>query len=105
MTNQVDHSKNNHTQRLFKILGCISGAVVLMFVSLVVWTANTISDLDIAVAKIKVRQSADSVLVQTHKLWISDWHDVLKVPERDQAQDSGIEDLTRRVDEIERRMR
>lgn len=95
-------AKNNHTNRLFKI---ITTVLCFLFVSLTLWTANTIRDLVIGAATGRVNYSRDSVLVQDHEQWIDDWYDVLKVPERDERQDSGIEDLKRRVEEIERRMR
>lgn len=48
-----------------------------------------------------VKQDLMGKRVDKNAQWIVDWSAVLKVPERDQRQDSHIEELTRRVTALE----
>jgi len=41
--------------------------------------------------------------VNANAQWIRDWANVLRVPERDQRQDSAIEELKRRLTALEER--
>lgn len=55
---------------------------------------------NVALRTIQVRMGKDT---NANTQWIVRWYSDLKVPERDQAQDLGIEDLQRRVRALEGR--
>ncbi len=57
------------------------------------------------VGELEVRQERMGEDVAVNARWIADWYAVLRVPERDQSQDSAIEELIRQYEEVTRRLR
>lgn len=74
------------------VLGTLLVAAVVSLVSMI----RTIGELE-------VRQQIMSVDVEANAQWIVDWYAVLMVPERNQQQDSAIEEIIRRLEIIESR--
>ena len=75
------------------VLGTLLVAAVVSLVSMI----RTVGEL-------QVRQRIMSEDVETNTSWIANWYSVLRVPERDQSQDSAIEDRMYRYEEITRRL-
>jgi len=54
------------------------------------------------IATLETKQVAMGKTVDAHEQWIDDWYNKLQVPERDQRQDSNIEELQRRLFVLEK---
>ncbi len=100
----------NHNHRFLKWLSTVLG---MLLVAAVIALVSTIKQHGVAVAQLQttvkliveetipaVQKDAD----KSTKKW-EDWAFVLKVPERDQRQDSAIEELTHQHEETARRLR
>ena len=85
----------NHNNRFWK--RC-SGILATLFVAAVVALAGTIRQIE----HLKTTQEEMAKDVEANAKWIDDWSNVLRVPERDQRQDSAIEELRRRLTTLER---
>lgn len=88
----------NHNHRFWK---WVTGILGTLLVVAVVTIAGTIKQIE----RLQTRQDRMGEDVETNTKWIADWYAVLKVPERDQHQDSAIEELTRQYEEVTRRLR
>lgn len=86
-------AENNH-HRVWKWVSGVLG--VLLSVS-VVGLVGTIRE----IVELHTTQVAMGRAVEANAQWIRDWSTVLRVPERDQRQDSAIEDLSRRIRRLE----
>ena len=86
----------NHNSRFWKWCSGILGALL---VTAVVALAGTIRQME----HLKTTQEEMAKDVEANAQWIDDWSAVLKVPERDQRQDSAIEELRRRLAILEGR--
>ena len=84
---------NNH--RFWKWVSGILTVVVVAEGGLLVKTDRQIVALD-------TKQVAMGIAVSANAQWIRDWSTVLRVPERDQKQDSNIEELKRRLFVLEK---
>lgn len=71
----------------------LSGILVTLLVAAVIGLVTTIQQIQ----ELRTTQVLMGKDVDVNTEWIADWSAVLKVPERDQKQDSNIEELKRRV--------
>ena len=115
---QHDRPAGNHNNRLWKwvsgVLSVLLAAVVVGYVDNIRQVEHirttmdlmsiTVKNLEVArVEAIKAREHlgtaqgemGKAVVVNTQ--WRDDWYNKLRVPERDQRQDSAIEDIIRRL--------
>ena len=86
-------NRNNHLWRW------VAGILGTLLVAAVVSLGTMIR----TVGELQVRQRIMGEDVEANAQWIADWYAVLRVPERDQQQDSAIEEIIRRLEMIERR--
>ncbi len=93
MTTGLPH---NHNGRFWK---WVAGVLGVLLVAAIVGLVASIRKME----RVQTTQEIMGKDVATNKKWIADWSAVLKVPERDQRQDSNIEELTRRLTALERR--
>ncbi len=90
----------NQNHRSWKwITGILGALLVVAITSLISNIRNTAVTLE----GLQLRQERMGEDVRRNAQWISDWYAVLRVPERDQQQDSAIEDILRRLELIGRR--
>jgi len=87
-------SRNNHIWRW--AAGVLGTLLVVAVVSL--------GSMIRTVGELQVRQQIMAEDVEANAKWIVDWSTVLRVPERDQSQDSAIEQLIRQYEEVARRL-
>lgn len=87
----------NNNNRFWKWCSGILGALL---VTAIVALAGTIKQME----HLKTTQEEMAKDVEANAKWIDDWSNVLRVPERDQRQDSAIEELRRAATEIQRRI-
>lgn len=78
------------------LLSVLLGAGILAVADAALDTVKQLQDL-------QTRQVLMGENVAANAQWIKDWHEKLKVPERDQRQDTDIQELKRRMEIIERR--
>lgn len=71
----------------------MTGVLGVLLVTAVVALVGTIKQ----VAHLQTTQELMGKAVAANAQWIRDWYNELRVPERDQRQDSAIEELTRRL--------
>lgn len=91
---QTDSIQHNSNQRFWK---WVSGVLSVLLVAAVVALIGTIKQIE----HIETTQEAMGKAVAANAQWIRDWYNELRVPERDQRQDSAIEELTRRLTMLE----
>jgi len=91
----MESTQVNNNQRFWKWLG---GVLSMMLVTAVVALVSTIRQIE----HIKTTQNLMGKEVDKNAQWIRDWYNELRVPERDQRQDSAIEELTRRLRVLEK---
>jgi len=72
--------------------------------TLLVAAIITLGSMIRTVGELQVRQRIMGEDVESNARWIADWYSVLRVPERDQSQDSAIEELIRQYEEVSRRL-
>lgn len=75
-----------------------SGVLGILLVAAIVGLVDTIKQIE----HLETTQELMGKNVEANAKWIRDWSNVLRVPERDQRQDSNIEDIMRRVALLER---
>ena len=92
-TNALPH---NHNNRFWK---WVTGVLGVLLVAAVVALAGTIKQIE----RLETTQELMADAVEVNAQWIRDWYNELRVPERDQRQDSAIEELTRRLTALEGR--
>jgi len=85
---------NNNNNRLWKIASGILASLLVVAVIALINNGQRITEL-------RTTQVLMAVTVDGNAQWIRDWSTVLRVPERDQRQDSAIEELLRRVASLE----
>ncbi len=89
--------RNNRVWKwISAVLGVLVAAVILAAVDAALDTIRQLQELE-------TRQELMGETVAAHKKWISDWYNVLNVPERDRGQDDAIKELRRRVEVLERK--
>ena len=71
----------------------VSGVLGVLLVTAVVGLVAAIKQME----RVATTQESMGKDVEANAQWIRDWSSVLRVPERDQAQDSAIEELRRRL--------
>ena len=76
----------------------ISGVLSVLLVAAIVGLAGTIKQIE----HLETTQELMGKAVEDNAQWIRDWSNVLRVPERDQRQDSNIGDIMRRLAILER---
>ncbi len=91
-----DSVERNHNHRFWK---WVRGILGVLLVTAVVGLVGTIRQ----VQHLRTTQDLMGKVVEKNTKWIADWYAVLRVPERDQRQDSAIEELTRRLRALEGR--
>ena len=87
--------RNNHFWKW------VAGVLATLLVAAVVSLVSMIR----TVGELEVRQRIMGEDVEANADWIADWYSVLRVPERDQRQDSDIEEIVRQYEEVTRRLR
>ena len=90
----------NNAVRNNQLWKWVAGVLGTLLVAAVVSLGTMIR----TVGELQVRQRIMGEDVAKNAQWIADWYAVLRVPERDQSQDSDIEELTRRYEEVARRL-
>ncbi len=91
---QADPVQRNNNQRFWKWITGILGVLLVTAIASLVGTIKQIEHL-------QTTQELMGKAVAANAQWIRDWYNELRVPERDQRQDSAIEELTRRVAVLE----
>ena len=89
----TDSAPNN--QRFWK---WFAGVLGILLTTAIIALANTIKQIE----HLKTTQELMDKAVAANAQWIRDWYNELRVPERDQRQDSAIKDLTRRIETLEK---
>ncbi len=79
----------------------VSGVLCVLLAVSIIGALGTLRQIQ----KLVTTQVLMGEAVAANAQWIRDWHTVLKVPERDQRQDSDIDELKRRVDTLKREIR
>jgi len=92
-TSESHRHTNNH--RFWK---WVSGVLGVLLVASVIALIRS----DRQITELKTTQIMMGQAVETNAQWIRDWSTVLRVPERDQKQDSNIEELQRRLFVLEK---
>ena len=88
--------RNHNQQRFWK---WVSGVLGLLLVTSIIALMGTIRQIE----HLQTTQLLMGKEVAANAKWIRDWYNKLRVPERDQRQDSAIEELTRRLVVLEGR--
>ena len=94
----MNSSKENNLAQLKKWgLGILSAFII----AFVIWLAHSVNQLQ--GRESTDRQSREKLESRIEKLesWIDDWYNVLRVPERDQKQDSQILEFRQRIERLE----
>jgi len=85
---------NNNFNQIRKWFATIVIGLIIVFVG---WLAHGVNQMETSINR------ANQLEARVVKLesWIDDWLYVLRVPERDQAQDSKLSELERRIKRLE----
>ena len=86
----------NYNQRFWKWL---TGILGVLLVTAIISLLGMIKQIE----HLRTTQESMAKEVDKNAQWIRDWYNELRVPERDQRQDSAIEELTRRLTALEER--
>ncbi len=89
---------NRNSSRLWKWISGVLGGLLTVSI---IGTISTIRQIE----HLQTTQLLMNQAVGVNAQWIRDWSAVLKVPERDQRQDSAIKELERRLDMLEQQIR
>ena len=92
---EINSVQRNNNQRFWKWL---TGVLGVLLVSSIIALVGTIKQIE----HMKTTQDLMGKEVDKNAQWIRDWYNELRVPERDQRQDSAIEELTRRLMVLEK---
>lgn len=90
----TERAPQDHNHRFWKWIG---GVLSVLLVTAVVALVGTIRQIE----HLRTTQELMAKDVAKNTKWIADWSAVLRVPERDQKQDSDIEELKRRLTTLE----
>jgi len=85
---------NNNVEQVRKWAVEILMTLLIVFV---IWLATGVNQLDAEIARVSQLEQR----VEKLEIWIDDWYNVLRVPERDQKQDSQILEFRQRLDRLE----
>lgn len=98
----MNGERANHNGRFWR---WVAGVLGTLLVAAVVALFSTMRQTGATLVKLDTRQELMNLAVTKNTKWIADWYAVLKVPERDQHQDSAIEENARRIRVLEQRER
>lgn len=93
MTRDEERSAE-HNHRFWK---WVSGVLGVLLTTAIIALIGTIKQVE----HLRTTQVLMGEAVAENAQWIRDWYNELRVPERDQRQDSAIEELTRRLAVLE----
>jgi len=94
---QTDPVQRNNNQRFWK---WVTGVLSILLVTAIIALVGTIRQIE----HLETTQELMDKVVAANAQWIRNWYNELRVPERDQRQDSAIEELTRRITVLEERI-
>lgn len=90
----------NHYLPNGRVWKWVSGVLGVLLVAAIVGLVTSIRKIE----RVETTQELMGEDVATNTQWIADWSAVLRVPERDQKQDSDIEALKQQGEELKRRL-
>lgn len=88
---------HNSNRKLQLIIGILATLLIPLLVAGALEVLSTFRRIE----GMRVTGISTSQLAAENAKWIRDWSGVLRVPERDQKQDSNIEELKRRMEMLE----
>ena len=107
-----DKPLNNNAKALASISKWSTQIIIVVLAAFVLWIGRTVWEIDRRHASYKgdLQSMADDRAsmkedVAANSTWIREWYDTLRVPERDQRQDSAIATLELAVTELKVRLR
>lgn len=97
----VSANNSKHWRWAIGVLSTLLVAAVVALVGTIKQNADVHTELALVDTKLQTTQESMGGEVDEINQWISDWYNELRVPERDQRQDSDIKELIRRVTALE----